>query len=88
MALMLQPCLFGLSTVVAVRYDALRAAGTATASVDWAGKEGTTFSDAITSVRRWLWTEWVVARLGHDLTFAKTPENLRDVLLYALAPAA
>jgi hypothetical protein len=82
------PCLFGLYTVVAVLFAALRAGGTATAGVDWAKKEGTTFSDAITTVRRWLWTDWVFARLGHDQAFAKIPEDLRDVLLYALAPAA
>ena len=82
------PCLFGLYTVVAVLYDALRSAGVATAGVAWAQKEGTTFSDAITTVRRWLWTDWVFARLGHDQAFAKIPEGLRDILLYALAPAA
>jgi hypothetical protein len=82
------PCLFGLYTVVAVLFAGLQAAGTTTAGVAWAQKEGTTFSDAITTVRRWLWTEWVVARVGHDQAFAKIPEELRDILLYALAPAA
>ena len=82
------PCLFGLYTVVAVLYAALRSQGTATASVDWTKKPGTTFSDAITTVRRWLWTEWVFARLGHDEAFAKVPDGLREILLPALAPAA
>src|ERR1017187_10400109 len=26
--------------------------------IDWVGKADTTFSDAITAVRRWLWQEW------------------------------
>jgi DDE superfamily endonuclease/Archaeal putative transposase ISC1217 len=82
------PCLFGVYTVVAVLFAGLRAAGTATAGVAWAKKEGTTFSDAITTVRRWLWTDWVFAGQGHDQAFAKIPEALRDVLLSALAPAA
>jgi hypothetical protein len=82
------PGLFGLYTVVAVLYAALQARGTAAARVDWAEKEGTTFSDAITTVRRWLWIEWVFARHGHDQTFAKLPGDLREILLYALAPAA
>jgi hypothetical protein len=74
--------------VGAVLYGALRSQGTATASVDWANKPGTTFSDAITTVRRWLWTEWVFARQGHDEAFAKVPADLREILLSALAPAA
>jgi hypothetical protein len=82
------PCLFGLYTVVAVLYAALRSQGVATTGVAWAQKTGTTFSDAITTVRRWLWTDWVIARQGHDETFAKLPAELREVLLYALAPAA
>jgi hypothetical protein len=47
-----------------------------------------TFAEAITAVRRWLWTNWVVARAGHDGAFAKLPEALRQTLLYALAPTA
>jgi hypothetical protein len=82
------PCLFGLYTVVAVLYEALRAQGTPTAGVTWAKKAGTTFSDAITTVRRWLWTVWVFARPDHDEAFAKVPADLRDILLSALAPAA
>jgi hypothetical protein len=82
------PCLFGLYTVVAVLYAALRGQGVATARVDWQGKADTTFSDAITTVRRWLWTEWVFARQDHEQTLAKIPAGLREILLYALAPAA
>lgn len=82
------PCLFGLYTVVAVWDAALRSHRGAAAGVGWANKAGRTFSDAITAVRRWLWTEWVFARGGHDQTFAQIPDDLRDILLYALAPAA
>jgi hypothetical protein len=82
------PCLFGLYTVVAVLYAALRGQQVATACVDWEGKVDTTFSDAITTVRRRLWTEWVFAEQDHEQTFAKIPADLREILLYALAPAA
>ena len=82
------PCLFGLYTVVAVLYATLRSQGAATASVDGEKKQGTTFSDAITTVRRWLWTEWVFARQGHNEAMAKVPDDLREILLTALAPAA
>lgn len=81
------PCLFGLYTVVALLYAQLPP-DAATAPVEWPKKAGTTFSDAITAVRRWLWTEWVFAKQGHDQAFAKLPESLQDILLYALAPAA
>ena len=50
------PCPFGLYTVVALHYQALpeskRSGG-----VRWPGKVGVTFSDALTSVLRWLWRE-------------------------------
>jgi hypothetical protein len=82
------PCLFGLDTVVALLDVALRAQATPAGQVQWPKKEGTTFSDALTAGRRWLWQEWVCARQGHDQTIAKLPEEFQDILLYALAPAA
>jgi uncharacterized protein YerC len=82
------PCLFGLYGVVALLYWHLRESGLAEGGVQWAKKRTVTFSDAITAVRRWLWTKWVFARVDHEQAFAKLPEPLRDVLLYALAPAA
>ncbi len=82
------PCLFGLYSVVALVYERLRSRGRATARVVWAGKEGTTFSDAITTVRRWLWWDWVFAHHGRGEAFSKLPRELRETLLSALAPAA
>ena len=82
------PCLLGLYTLVSVWYWQLPASVKADWGVMWAGKEGMTFSDAITAVRRWLWSDWVFATGGHDVTFAKWPHALRDVLFTALAPAA
>ena len=82
-----EPCLFGLYTVVALLYWQLpehRREG----GVEWAGKQGVTFSDAITAVRRWLWADWAFATAGQGEAFAKLPEPMRDALLYALAPAA
>jgi DDE superfamily endonuclease/Archaeal putative transposase ISC1217 len=82
-----EPCLFGLYSLVTLLYGQLPAAQ-GQPGVDWVGKEGVTFSDAITAVRRWLWTNWVFATGGHDVAFAKLPEPLQQTLLYALAPAA
>jgi hypothetical protein len=81
------PCQFGLYTVVAVLYHALPADKRAGA-VTWPGKATVTFSDALTAVRRWLWTEWVFPQAGEDGGVAKLPEPLRELLLAALAPAA
>lgn len=83
-----EPCLFGLYSLVALWYWQLPAACQNEVGVDWVGKTDVTFSDALTAVRRWLWTKWVFAQHGHDAAFAKLPEPLQQTLLYALAPAA
>jgi hypothetical protein len=83
-----EPCLFGLYSVVALLYEQLPAEAQEGPGVDWDGKATVTFSDAITAVRRWLWTNWAFATAGHESSFAKLPEPLRRTLLYALAPAA
>jgi hypothetical protein len=83
-----EPSLFGLYSVVALLYEQLPVEAQEEPGVDWEGKATVTFSDAITAVRRWLWTNWVFATAGHDGAFAKLPEPLRRTLLYALAPAA
>jgi DDE superfamily endonuclease len=83
-----EPSLFGLYTVVALLYEQLPAETQAESGVEWEGKATVTFSDAITIVRRWLWTKWVFGTGGHADTFAKLPESFRQMLIYALAPAA
>lgn len=81
------PCLFGLYTAVALLYRALpeskREGG-----VDWPGKPGVTFSDALMAVRRWLWREWVFPQAGVALVVQKLPEPVQNLLFYGLAPAA
>jgi hypothetical protein len=83
-----EPCLFGLYTAVALLYRQLPPVVHEDWQVVWLGKDKMAFSDAITAVRRWLWTDWVFATGGHGQAFAKMPAALREVLLYALAPAA
>jgi hypothetical protein len=80
------PCLFGLYTVVALLYDSLPECKRQ-AAIAWPGKETTTFSDALTAVRRWLWTEWVFAKAPGGPSVEKLPEPIREILLSALAPA-
>jgi hypothetical protein len=83
-----EPCLLGLYSVVALMYWLLPTADQEQGEVAWEGKQQVTFSDAISAVRRWLWTHWVFPRVDHDSAFEKLPEALRRLLLYALAPAA
>src|SRR4051794_22582772 len=52
--LRMAPCLFGLYTAVALLYRALPESKRS-GRVDWPGKSGVTFSDALMAVRRWLW---------------------------------
>ena len=81
------PCLFGLYTVVALLYHALPEAKRV-GSVTWPGKEKTTFSDALASVRRWLWSEGVFPQTDGGAAVEKLPPTLREIILSALAPAA
>ncbi len=85
--LRLAPCLFGLYSVVVLLYQALpetRREG----RVEWPGKTGVTFSDALMAVRRWLWREWVFPQAGVAPVVQKLPEPVQDLLFYGLAPAA
>lgn len=81
------PCLIGLYSVVAALFALLpqekRAGG-----VSWRGKAGVSFSDALSAVRRWLWTESVFPQAGAHREFEKLPRSVRELLLTTLAPAA
>src|SRR5262249_2246325 len=86
--LRLGPCLFGLFSVVAVRFARLTVRGRGWVRVGWGGKVETTFSDAITAVRRWLWVNWVFANHGFGAAFSKLSRPFQEALLSALAPPA
>lgn len=62
------PCLFGLDSVVALLDNQLPADRRVRA-IEWPGKVGTSFADALTSVRRWLWAEGVFRQLERGCTF-------------------
>jgi hypothetical protein len=80
------PCLFGLYTVVALLYEALPP-GQRQGSVEWPGKGGVTFSDALSAVRRWLWSEGVFPQVEGGTAIGKLPPPLREIIFAALAPA-
>ena len=74
------PCLFGLFSAVALLYERLRSRGMARAEVSWSGKSEATFSDAMTTVRRWLWVDWVFADQDQGAAFSKLSRPLRETL--------
>jgi hypothetical protein len=80
------PCLFGLYSVVALLYvwlpEKVRRTG-----VQWPGKTTVTFSDTITTVKRWLWKEWIFETCGHKAAFSKIPPALQEFFCYTLASA-
>jgi hypothetical protein len=86
--LRVEPCLFGLYSVVACLYRQLPAQWTQGVGVKWQGKKDLTFSDAITAVRRWLWVEGVFRQGDDQGAFEKLPQGLQQVILNGLAPAA
>jgi hypothetical protein len=81
------PCLFGLYSVVAVLFHQLPP-GKRSGGVVWPGKAGVTFSDALTAVRRWVWSDGVFPRAGADVAVQQLPPEVRELLLSALAPAS
>jgi DDE superfamily endonuclease len=81
------PCLFGLYTVVALLHRELPESKRV-GRVEWPGKTGVTSSDALTSVRRWLWRGWVLPQAGGGVAVEQLPESFHKILFYALAPAA
>ena len=85
--LRMTPCLFGLYSVVALLYHELPK-GRRVGAIHWPGKAGVTFSDALTAVRRWLWSDGVFARVQGGAGIEELPAPLREVLYSALAPAA
>jgi hypothetical protein len=82
------PCLFGLYSVVALAYAALPKHQARAGRVQWTGKTETTFSDAITAVRRQLWRHWVFKQSRHAPAFSKLPPSTQAFLLDSLTPAA
>ena len=84
----MEPCLFGLYSVVACLYSQLPEKYKQSRGVEWRGKENVTFSDAITAVRKWLWVEWVFEVSHQREAFEKLPREFQELILNGLAPAA
>ena len=75
-----EPCLFGLDSVVALWYAALPERDRQNPEPTWKGKTTVTFSDAITLVRRDLWSRWIFATPAFMLVMQKlTPQQKRQL---------
>lgn len=81
------PCLFGLYSLVVLLFCLLPKPAHSENAIQWSGKRVITFSDAITQVRRWLWTEGVFGSPGYAGAISKLNSKQRKLLLYGLAPA-
>lgn len=86
--LRMAPCLFVLYTVVVLFCDSLPASSQATPLIQWKGKNTVTYSDMITSVRRYLWTEWVLVQVPGGEGVRKLSAPTRELIGYGLAQAA
>jgi hypothetical protein len=78
------PCVQIQPRITSRRYRTLRPAKSSRRS----GPTFDMFSDATTTVRRWLWVEWVFAIPAHRGAFSKLSGSFKEILLGRLAPAA
>lgn len=86
--LRMAPCLFCLYTLVVIFFDTMPWSNPHVRLKRWVGKEQTTFSDMISSVRRYLWMEWIFAWVPGGEVMQKLPEPIRKLLDFGLAQAA
>lgn len=82
------PCLFGLYSVVALCYASLPTRGLHIATISWSGKTTVSFSDAMTTVRRWIWLHWVFETHHKSEVFRNLPRDFQKTILRALSQAA
>ena len=56
--------------------------------VEWPGKAGVAFSDALTAVRRWLWADAGFIQADGPAAIRILPPDFPELLLAGLATAA
>lgn len=82
------PCLFGLYSLVVLIYQQIPAIWKNQKGIEWMGKSDRTFSDLLSSVRRWLWFDWVFATLDKDNVLQQLRGEIRQTLYYCVTQAA
>jgi hypothetical protein len=80
-------CLFGLYSVVAPWYAALPERDRHNIEPTWTGKTTVTFSDAITLVRRDLWSRWIFATPAFQRVMQKLAPQQKRLLTRTLTLA-
>ena len=73
---------------MAVFYDTMPWSNPHLRVTNWLGKEATTFSDMIASVRYYSWGEWFFKQMPGGHVVQKLPKTIRAVLEVGLAQAA
>ncbi len=86
--LRVEPCLFGLYTLIAYWFAHLPKKNRETIHVAWVGKTSITFSDALVSVRYNVWEDYLFQRPNKSRPFEKLTTHMRNTILHALALAA
>jgi hypothetical protein len=86
--LRMAPCLFCLYTIIVTFYDTLPWSSPHLRETGWIGKEATTFSDMMVTVRRYFWMEWIFAQVPGGEAVQKLSKPVRIILDYGLAQAA
>lgn len=86
--LRVEPCLFGLYTLVVYWFAHLPKTNRETIHVRWAGKASITFSDALASVRYNAWDEFLFPRPHRNGSIEKLTAHRKKTILDALAIAA
>lgn len=82
-----EPCLFGLYSIVALWYAALPERDRQNIEPTWTGKTTITFSDAITLVRRDLWSRWIFATPAFQRVVQKLTPKQKQQLTRTLTVA-
>jgi len=86
--LRMAPLLFCLYTLTVIFFDTMAWSNPHVRVKQWTGKEGTTFSDMMISVRRYLWMEWVFAQVPGGQAVLKLPIAARTLIAYGITQAA
>ena len=85
--LRVEPCLFGLFTLIVHWHAHLPQRDRTTIHMNWNGKTALTFSDAIASVRRSAWEEYLFQPAQKRPTVEKLSPKTKNTILNALALA-
>lgn len=83
--LRMAPCLFCLYTLIVIFYDTMPWSNAHVRVRQWVGKDATTFSDMIGSVRRYMWMEWIFTQVPGGSAVQKLSNPIRAVLDFGLA---